>query len=604
MDSGNKPSNRDEKTGNVVKDNRNLNDPSSKMWALCIAQADKHDTAMVERWKADMDGILIYTGVFSATVAAFLIESYKTLKPDPAEATVRLLQQVTLQLAAISNGTQLALANSDPFTPKPYAVHVNTMWFLSLCISLSCALAATLVQQWARRYLRLSQEQTAAQRQVRIRTYLFEGIQLFHTRWVVENISLLMHAAIFLFFAGLVEFLYAINHEVANVVLVAVSIFATMYIVLTSLPVIFRQCPFQTPLSSIIWYLGHFLIIAFLSLFSWSNHVRVYIEEFWRHIREGITNHLANQADQKIEIDQKALKSALRSCRDESEVEAFLEAIPGYLRSNNNGSHIADVGELLSREDEDVQLSQRIVQLFASCVDADGRMDKTARRRRAITCARAIWEISNAFMSKRMKVDLPESASKILRLLAHDHDAAVAFAALSTIAILERALLEHLQDSQNSRDSNGYREITAMLAEVLDERDPLSSRYHVAQPGGFQYADARLTAVTEFITSALPLIPYLTDPSHEDLDVAKKTLEELCGGLDSKKFSDFARQKFVEALKNTRERQAAVISKGRPTHKSPIATYYSAIISSTRPLLQTSGVSSVEVLGNDGPVVL
>jgi hypothetical protein len=30
------------------------------MWALCIAQAEEHDTAMVERWKADMDGILIY----------------------------------------------------------------------------------------------------------------------------------------------------------------------------------------------------------------------------------------------------------------------------------------------------------------------------------------------------------------------------------------------------------------------------------------------------------------------------------------------------------------------------------------------------------------
>jgi len=373
-----------------------------------------------------------------------------------------------------------------------------------------------------------------------------------------------MHAAIFLFFVGLVEFLYAINREVAYVVLVAVSIFVTTYIVLTSLPVIFRQCPFQTPLSSIIWYLGHFLAIVFLSLFSWSNHVRAHIEEFWRHIREGITNHLANMADQKIEIDQKALKSALRSCRDESEMEAFLDAIPGYLRSNNKGSHIADIGELLSGKDEDDQLSRRIVQLFASCVDADGRMDKTARRRRAITCARAIWEISNAFMSKQMKVDLPEPASKILRQLAHDHDAAVAFAALSTIAILERALLEHLQDSQNSRDLNRRWEIIAMLAEVLDEQDPLSSRYHVAQPDGFQYADARLTAVTEFITDVLPLIPHLTDPSHEDLEVAKKTLGELCRGLDGKKVSDSVRQKFVEVLKNTRrEHRAAVNSTGK-----------------------------------------
>ena len=41
-------------------DHLEYNDPSSKMWAFCISQAHKHDTAMTERWKADMDGILIY----------------------------------------------------------------------------------------------------------------------------------------------------------------------------------------------------------------------------------------------------------------------------------------------------------------------------------------------------------------------------------------------------------------------------------------------------------------------------------------------------------------------------------------------------------------
>ncbi|KAH9177094.1 hypothetical protein EDB89DRAFT_1938138 [Lactarius sanguifluus] len=596
MDPANTSFGQDKEKGGVVKaeDNRDLHDPSSKMWALCISQADKHDTAMVERWKADMDGILIYTGVFSATVAAFLIESYKTLKPDSGEATVKLLQQVTQQLAAISNGTQLALPTSDPFTPKPYAIHVNIMWFLSLCISLSCALAATLVQQWARRYLRLSQGQRAALRRVRIRTYLHEGIHMFHTRWIVENISLLMHAAIFLFFAGLVEFLYTINHEVAYAVLMAVSIFATTYVVLTSLPVLFQQCPFQTPLSSIIWYLGHLLVIAFLSLFSWSNHIRAFIEECWRRMRNGITDHLANKADQKNEIDLKALRSTLSSCRDESDVEAFLDAIPGYLRSDDSGSHIADIGELLNGGDEDIQLSRQIVQLFASCVDADGRMDKTARRRRAITCARAIREMSNAFMSKRVKVDMPEYISKILQQLAQDHDAAVAFAALSTIAILERALLEDLQDSQSSReqDLDRRRAMFVAFAKILNERDPLSPRYHVAQPDAFQYADARLTAVTEFITRVLPLIPHLTDSPHEDLDVAKKTLEELCHGLDGKKFSDSAQQKFVETLERVRQ-EAAIKSAGQQTHKSPMATYYSIIISSSLPLSQSLGVSSI-----------
>jgi hypothetical protein len=30
---------------------------------------------------------------------------------------------------------------------------------------------------------------------VRIRTFLFDGMETFHTRWMVENIAFLMHAA-------------------------------------------------------------------------------------------------------------------------------------------------------------------------------------------------------------------------------------------------------------------------------------------------------------------------------------------------------------------------------------------------------------------------
>jgi len=38
----------------------NSDDPSTKMWALCISHAERHDKEMLDRWTADMDGILIY----------------------------------------------------------------------------------------------------------------------------------------------------------------------------------------------------------------------------------------------------------------------------------------------------------------------------------------------------------------------------------------------------------------------------------------------------------------------------------------------------------------------------------------------------------------
>ena len=39
------------------------------MWDLCLTYAEKHDIAMVERWKDDMDGILIYVRFSSRSQA-------------------------------------------------------------------------------------------------------------------------------------------------------------------------------------------------------------------------------------------------------------------------------------------------------------------------------------------------------------------------------------------------------------------------------------------------------------------------------------------------------------------------------------------------------
>jgi len=77
---------------------------SNKMWFLSISRAEEFDAAIADRWKADMDGILIYVRPnrlmsfatlyrsldgFSAMVAAFLILSYMYLKPDSGEMSRR-----------------------------------------------------------------------------------------------------------------------------------------------------------------------------------------------------------------------------------------------------------------------------------------------------------------------------------------------------------------------------------------------------------------------------------------------------------------------------------------------------------------------------------
>ncbi|KAJ7691181.1 hypothetical protein B0H17DRAFT_846234, partial [Mycena rosella] len=67
-------------------------------WAIYVLEAEKYDKTLVESWKSDMEGMLIFAGPFSASLTAFLIESYKTLNADFGDTTVKLLSQILAQL--------------------------------------------------------------------------------------------------------------------------------------------------------------------------------------------------------------------------------------------------------------------------------------------------------------------------------------------------------------------------------------------------------------------------------------------------------------------------------------------------------------------------
>ncbi|KAJ7617699.1 hypothetical protein DFH06DRAFT_961388, partial [Mycena polygramma] len=98
-----------------------------KLWAVYISEAEKYDKSLVESWKSDMEGMLIFAGLFSAVLTAFLIESYKTLSPDSEDRTVKLLTQISQQLA--SGGNQTALFASPPisFTPSSPSLVCNAL---------------------------------------------------------------------------------------------------------------------------------------------------------------------------------------------------------------------------------------------------------------------------------------------------------------------------------------------------------------------------------------------------------------------------------------------------------------------------------------------
>ncbi|KAN0137233.1 hypothetical protein V8E53_004943, partial [Lactarius tabidus] len=84
-------------------------DSSDVLWSMHLTEAEKQDTGVTERWNGDTDGILVFIGLFSATVASFTIESYQSLSPNSGDTTNALLTQISQQFASPTGRLSRAL---------------------------------------------------------------------------------------------------------------------------------------------------------------------------------------------------------------------------------------------------------------------------------------------------------------------------------------------------------------------------------------------------------------------------------------------------------------------------------------------------------------
>ncbi|KAJ6534442.1 hypothetical protein DFH09DRAFT_120988, partial [Mycena vulgaris] len=266
-----------------------------------------------------MEGMLIFSGLFSASLTAFVIESYKSLQPQSGDLTVAALSQLSMQLAAIASGTHLELEPAKVFRPATESVICNALWFISLSLSLMCALLATLVEQWARDFLHKTEMRPAPVRRARVFSFLYFGLKRFRVHTVVDTIPCLLHASLFLFFSGLLVFLIPVNVLIMRIVAVALFIFLALYGVLTVIPVVSLDCPYRTPLSAPVWALIRRISSPFSKNSDAANEKK-------------IPQALATRAlQQPEERDQRALHWTLNSLTDDSELLPFVEAIPDVI---------------------------------------------------------------------------------------------------------------------------------------------------------------------------------------------------------------------------------------------------------------------------------
>ncbi|KAJ7670852.1 hypothetical protein DFH06DRAFT_142693 [Mycena polygramma] len=376
------------------KDNPEHEVAAAKLWAVYISEAEKYDRGLVESWKSDMEGMLIFAGLFSASLTAFLIESYKTLNPDSGDTTVLLLAQISQQLAASVNGTTFPIPPPVPFTPPTSSLICNILWFISLGLSLTCALVATLLEQWARDFLHRADMRSAPVVRARVFSFLYFGLKRFKMHTVVEIIPLLLHASLFLFFVGLVAFLLPVNIAVTVIVGIIVGTVTVIYTLLTLLPLIHLDCPYRTPLSRGCWSLRQRVQTKFDR---W--HTRP--TEPVSHAADGtmvagIFQKAIERSRQRTSRDTQALVWTVKSLADDNELEPFIEAIGDVIwvpdtTSFGRRRYVYDKQMRHLMQDRNVQLFQRLRAFEDGCFSP--LLTDELRSRRRICVHKAVWAL-------------------------------------------------------------------------------------------------------------------------------------------------------------------------------------------------------------------
>ncbi|KAI0288286.1 hypothetical protein B0F90DRAFT_1672911 [Multifurca ochricompacta] len=261
-------------------------------WSEWMKRADEYDERMTSIWKDDADGVLVFTGLFSAISTAAIIESYKRLSPDSGDQTTSLLADLSQQVSGSENGTQVPPFPIPGFSPSFFFVCSNIMWLLSLGLSISSAMTATLLKQYARRYMTVSRMSDKPEDKAKVRSFLLLGVRRYYMHIAVEVPPTFLHVSVFFFALGLLFFFYPISKTVFYFLAIFEGALGSGYFFLTIAPWVDRTCPFSTPISTVGWYYWHFSM-AFVSI------LLCFVESFkdhWNRFRRGYDRGIVDEA--------------------------------------------------------------------------------------------------------------------------------------------------------------------------------------------------------------------------------------------------------------------------------------------------------------------
>ncbi|KAG8784221.1 hypothetical protein FRC20_002699 [Serendipita sp. 405] len=192
-----------------------------------------------------MDTLLVFAGLFSAVVTAFIIQIQQLLNKAPQDRTNELISIVIQQLNSSNYKPDIA----DNFRESGTAVAANLLFFCSLSVALFAALAAILVKQSILSYEHRSKEGSSIQAKARARYRAWNALEGAHLLGLISAVPMLLHAGLFLFFAGLIAWLFRfVSRPIFGATLGLTGVTFLLYLVVGIVRSFEDGSPFQWPL--------------------------------------------------------------------------------------------------------------------------------------------------------------------------------------------------------------------------------------------------------------------------------------------------------------------------------------------------------------------
>ncbi|KAJ3485495.1 hypothetical protein NLI96_g4911 [Meripilus lineatus] len=313
-------------------------------WSALHEMLKIRDEKDIKKHFENIDTLLVFAGLYSAILTAFLIEAYKLLQPDSSDDSRQILLEISRQLKSFTVTSGLVNATYVPsslptgsFTPKQGSVWLNGLWFIALILSLTTASLGLLVKQWLRDCD--DNPGITPEEHRRIRLFRIRGLRKYKVHEMAAFLPLLLQISLILFFSGLVLFTRTVHATIGWVIMGLVVAWGTFLVITTILPWFSASCPYKTT----------FLKPITLQFKRLLNHLNRRVRDFARIIHFGglsriLPMQLFDLCDAEMEIsrdislDVEVLLDAYETSRNANVWEAIMHCVDPSKPSRSFGT--------------------------------------------------------------------------------------------------------------------------------------------------------------------------------------------------------------------------------------------------------------------------